>query len=103
MSQNDSSLVEILRNLLNDENSVKVVTPSCSIRTADLFSTQGNCTSSFEMSAEVLAKKVQSPVTSKRLRSYFCSDTVFNLSKEVLTETEIESWREVWVLFLHLI
>ena len=31
LSQNDSSLVEILRNLLNDENSVHVVTPCGSI------------------------------------------------------------------------
>ena len=30
-SQTDSCLVEILRNLLNNENSVKVVTPSGSI------------------------------------------------------------------------
>ena len=39
--------------------------------------------------AEVLEKEVQFPVTSKRLKRYFCSDTVFNLSKKVLTETEI--------------
>ena len=38
LSQNDSSLVEILRNLLHDENSVNVVTPSGSVSTADLVS-----------------------------------------------------------------
>ena len=37
--------------------------------------------------AEVLEKEVQSPVTSKRLEGYFCSDTVFNLRKKALTET----------------
>ena len=68
LSQNDSSLVEILRNFLNDENSVNVVTPSCSISAADLVSTQGNCTSSFEKSAEVLEKEVQSPVSRKKLK-----------------------------------
>ena len=57
LSQNDSSLVEILRKMLNDENSVNVVTPSGSISTVDLVSTQCNCTSSFEMSADVLEKK----------------------------------------------
>ena len=36
LSQNDSRLVEILRNLLNDENSVNIVTPTGSISTADL-------------------------------------------------------------------
>ena len=38
LSQNDSSLVEILRSLLHDENSVNVVTPSGSVSTADLVS-----------------------------------------------------------------
>ena len=89
LSQNDSSLVEILRNLLNDENSVNVAAPSGSITTADLVSAQGNCASSFEKSAEVLEKEVQSPITSRRLKGYFCSNTVFNLGKKVLTETEI--------------
>ena len=82
-------MVEILRNILNNENSVNVVTSSGSICTADLLSTQGNCTSTFEKPAEVLEKEVQSPVTSRRLKVYFCSNTVFNLSRKVLTETEI--------------
>ena len=81
LSQNDSSSVEIHRNLLNDENSVNVVAPSSSISTTDLVSIQGNCTSCSEKSAEVLEKEVQSPVISKILKGYFCSDTVFNLSK----------------------
>ena len=89
LSLNGSSLVEILRNLLNDKNSVNKVTPSGSISTADLVSTQSNCTSSSETSIEVLEKEVKSPVTSKILKGYFCSDTVFNLNKKVLTETEI--------------
>ena len=58
LSQNGSSLVEMLRNLLNDENSVNVVTPSGSISTADLVSTRGNYTSSSEKSADVLEKEV---------------------------------------------
>ena len=89
MSQNDSSLVEILRNRLNHENSVNVVTPSGSFSTADLVSTRGNCISSFEKSEEALEKEVKSPATSRRLKGYFHSNTVFNLSKKVLTKTEI--------------
>ena len=89
LSLNGSSLVEILRNLLNDKNSVNKVTPSGSISTADLVSALSNCTSSSETSIEVLEKEVKSPVTSKILKGYFCSDTVFNLNKKVLTETEI--------------
>ena len=81
LSQNDSSSVEIHRNLLNDENSVNVVAPSSSISTTDLVSTQRNCTSCSEKSSEVLENEVQSPVISKILKGYFCSDTVFNLSK----------------------
>ena len=89
LSQNDSSLVEIFTNLLNDENSVNVLTHSGSISTADLVSTQNNCTSVSETLTEGLEKEVKSPATCKRLKSYFCSDKVFNLSKKVLTETEI--------------
>ena len=85
LSQNDSSLVEILRNFLNNENSVNVVTPSGTISTADLVSTQSNCTPSSEKSVEVLEKEVQSPATSKRLKGYIYLDTVLNLSKKVLT------------------
>ena len=66
------------------------MTPSGSISTAGLVSTQGNCTSSFEKSAEVSEEELQSPVTSTRLKGYFCSDTVFNLGKKVLTESENE-------------
>ena len=84
------SLVEMLRSLLNDENSVNVIAPSGSISTADLVFTHGNCTSFFEKSAEVLKMELQSPVASRRLKGYFCSDTVFNLNKKLLVETEIE-------------
>ena len=75
---------------LNDQITGNVATHFGWISTADLVSTHGNCTSSSpETSAEVLEKEVKSPVTSKRLKGYFYSDTVFNLSKKVLTETEI--------------
>ena len=85
-------MVEILRNFLNNENCVNVVTPSGTISTADLVSTQSNCTPSSEKSVEVLEKEVQSPVTSKRLKGYFYLDTVLNLSKKVLPEPEIGVW-----------
>ena len=33
---------------------------------------------------------MQKPGKSQRLKSYFCTDTVFDLSLKVLTETEIK-------------
>ena len=79
-----------LRNLLDDQNSENVVTPFASMSTAYLVSTQGNCTSSSKTSAEVLEKEIKIPATRKRLKDYFCSDIVFNLSKNDLTKTEIK-------------
>ena len=64
--ENDSSLVEILRNLLNFKNSVNIVTFCGSISTADLASIRVTWTSSSEKSAEVLQKEVKSFVTSER-------------------------------------
>ena len=66
---------------------MNAVLPSGSISTADLVSTRGNCTSSSEKLAEVL--EVKSPVSNERLKGYFCSGTVSNLSKPVLTETKV--------------
>ena len=37
----------------------------------------------------MLEEEVQSPVSSRKLKVHFCSDTVSNLSKKVLTKTEI--------------
>ena len=64
--ENDSSLVEILRNLLKFKKSVNVVTFCRSISTADLASIRVTCTSSSEKSAEVLQKEVKSLVPSGR-------------------------------------
>ena len=44
LSQNDSSLVDRLANLLDDENSVTVLTPLPPISTTGLIHSHGNCT-----------------------------------------------------------
>ena len=104
LSQNDSSLVDILANLLDDENSVTVLAPRPPISTTDLICTYGNCTPCSKIDVKIPAKDVQDkyidsnctsytgaitegserilqkPTKSQRLRGYFCSDTVLNLS-----------------------
>ena len=44
LNQNDSNLIDILASLLNDENSVTVLTPQSPISTTGLIYTHGNCT-----------------------------------------------------------
>ena len=113
-SQNDSSLVDILANLLDGENLVTVLTPPPPISTTGLIYTHGNyipyseigvkipeqdvqdkyidsnCTSSTGVITEGSERIVQKPGKSEKLKDYFCADTFFNLSKKVLTETEIK-------------
>lgn len=79
--------------LLSNENFVNAVTPSSSLRPADLISTWRNCSSS-KILAEISEKYVQYPVTSEKLNSCFCSDTALNLSKKVLTKTEIYEFQK---------
>ena len=55
LSQNDSNLVEILRNILTDEISLSFCNTYW-LSTADLVFTLGTCTSSPQTSAEVLEK-----------------------------------------------
>ena len=112
LSQNDSSLVDILANLLDDENSVTVLTPLPPTSTTGLIYTHGNCTPCSEIDMKIPEQDVQDkyinsnctsctgvitegserivqkPGKSQRLKGYFCADTVFNLSQKVLTATE---------------
>ena len=114
LSQNNSSLVDILTNLLNDENSVIILTPRSHISTTGLIYTHGNCTTCSEIKTKVPGQDVpdkdidsnctsctstitegseeivQEPVTSQRLKGYFCADTVFHLNQKFFTKTEIK-------------
>ena len=114
LSQNDSSLVDILANLLDDENSVTVLKPPPPISTTDLIYTHGNytpcseigvkipeqdvqdkyidsnCTSCTGVITQGSKRTVQKPGKSQKLKDYFCADTVFNLSQKVLTATKIK-------------
>ena len=104
LSQNGSSLVDILANLLDYVNSVTVLTPLPPIRTIGLIYTHGNCTSCSEIGVKITEQDVldeyidsnctpytgiitkgskrivQKPGKSPRLKGYFVADTVFNLS-----------------------
>ena len=53
LSQNDSSLVDILANLLDDEKSVTVLTPPPPISTTGLIYTHGNCTPCSEIGVKI--------------------------------------------------
>ena len=114
LSQNDSSLIDIIANLLDDEKSVTVLTPPPPISTTGLIYTHGNCTPCSEIGEKIPEQDVQDkhidsnctsctciitegserivqkPGKSQRLKGYFCADTVFNLSHKVLTATEIK-------------
>ena len=112
LSQNDSSLVDILANLIDDENSVTVLTTPPPTSTTGLIYTHGNCTPCSEIDMKIPEQDVQDkyidsnctsctgvitersekivrkPGKSQRLKGYFCADTVFNLNQKILTATE---------------
>ena len=48
-----------------------------------IYGTHGNRTSCFK------TEQKPPPASSERIKGYFCSDTVFNLSYKVLSQTEI--------------
>ena len=83
LSQRHTSLVDILASLLQDENTVQALSPSVITSTAENVSTHGNSTSCSKTEQEA------TPANSERIKGYFCLDTVFNLSNEVLSQTEI--------------
>ena len=83
LPQQDTSLVDILASLLQDENTVQALSPSVVTSAVANVSTHGNCTSCFN------TEQKPPPASSERIKGYFCLDTVFNLSKKVLSQTEI--------------
>ena len=93
LSQSNSPLVDILSSLLKDKEKVPILRPNINITntsTGNNVCTQGNDTSvSLSQLVDESENEVCPPVTSKRIKGYFCFDNVFNLSKEVLNEIEI--------------
>ena len=83
LSQRDTSLVDILASLLEDENIVQALSPSDITSTAGNVSTHGKSTSCFK------TEQIAPLANSERIKGYFCSNTVFNLSNKVLSPTEI--------------
>ena len=80
---------------MKDEEKVPILRPNINITntsTPNNICTQGNDTSVSlsQLVDESKNEVVSSPVTSKRLKGYFCSDNVFNISKIVLNEIEIK-------------
>ena len=61
------------------------------ISTINNICTQCNDTSlSLSQLVDETENEVSPPVTSKRIKDYFCSDNVFNLSRNLLNEIEIK-------------
>ena len=94
LSQSDFPLVDIVSSFLKDEEKVPILRPNINITntsTANNICTQGNDTSvSLSQLVDESENEVSPPVTSKRIKGYFCSDNVFNLNKRVLNEIEIQ-------------
>ena len=92
LSQSDSLLVDILSSLWKDEEKVTFLTLNIKISntsTANNTCTKGNVTSvSLSQLVDEKGNEVSPPLTSKRIKGYFCSDNVFNLSKKMLNEIE---------------
>ena len=68
--QNDSSLVDILANLLDDENSVAVLTPPPPLSTTGLIYTHGNCTPCSEVDVKIPEQDVQDKYIDSNCTSY---------------------------------
>ena len=81
---------EIISNNNQSKNNVSLsqqdtflVDTSVATSTTGNVSTHGNRTSCFK------TEQKPPPASSERIKGYFCSDTVFNLSNKVLSQTEI--------------
>ena len=68
---------------MKDKNTVQALSPSVITGTAGNVSTHGNNISCSK------TEQIAPPANSEKIKGYFCSDTVFNLSNKVLSQTEI--------------
>ena len=100
LSQNDSSLVDILANLLDDENSVTFLTPRAPISTTGPIYTSGNCTPCSEMGVKILEQNVQDKYIDSNCTS--CTGVIMERSwkdqKELCKNQEISKIKR---LLLH--
>ena len=83
LSQLYTSFVDILASLLQDEDTVHTFSPSVITSTAGNVSIHGNSTYCSK------TEQIAPPANVERITGYFSSDTVFNLSNKVLSQTEI--------------
>ena len=98
MQNSDLSLLEILQSLQNKSGSFREISdpPLSCTSTASLFDTTTS-TNTVEDTIRIIEENIsvtwEQPITrtdnNGRLKSYFCSDFVFNLSHKVLTHLEI--------------
>ena len=97
--KSNSSLIETSPPVMCT-NSAHVTNHSCSfVEEKDtLFSTQDKEILSILEELEETANV--SAISRTRLSGYFCSDTVFNLSRRVVTELEIKIWIKVLTMLL---
>jgi len=84
LTPQDNSLLEILKELQKDDSKFPVIAPE-----QQETSTNTPQDSSIEDTAEEDDGKYVKTLDNGRLRGYFCSDTVFNLSHKILSPTEI--------------
>ena len=82
LSQNDSSLVDILANLLYDENSVTVLTPLPPISMTGLIYTHGNCTPRSEIDVKIPEQDVQDKYINNNCIS--CTDVITERSEKIV-------------------
>ena len=86
LSQNDSSLVDIPTSLLDDENSVTVLTPPPLISTTGLIYTDGNCTPCSEIEVKMPEQDVQNKDIDSDCTS--CTGIITERSEKIVLKPE---------------
>ena len=72
--------------LLQDENTVQALS---TVQASVITSTAGNVSTHGNSSSCSKTEQIAPLANSERIKGYFCSDTVFNLSNKVLSQTKI--------------
>ena len=75
LNQNDSSKIDIIVNLLNEENSLTILTPPSHISTTGVIHTHGNRTCCSEINVKVSEKDVQEKDMDSKCSSCTCKIT----------------------------
>ena len=98
VNESDMSLLQILQSLQNEDDCVSVATtpPRTVLSTAGVKNTSSEAISENKVENDRVVTKVSPSVplgrveNDGRLKDYFCSEVVFNLSHRVLSYLEIE-------------